>query len=289
MTDIQQLDPSRLVVGAEFRAPTVVQVMPTSIRDISQRDVDGIGFRIVFENHPLIPGVPGGLEILPLIVSPQILGVLAREKYRDSQQSQASAPSSLRIDESQRSVRACVVSTGRTEYSNVRCGCRGMSPVAMAWGGRSMAPEEMSGRSVTVRADDITAARRLAAALEHLGRLGDHQGATMVTADGRSVEVAPFLLDALHELVVLLAQGDDVALVPVHHDVSLPEAATLLNVSRPFLLQLLDTGELPARGIGDDRRIPLREVVEYKTRRHALNRDDLATALRVVQEAGAYD
>ncbi len=71
--------------------------------------------------------------------------------------------------------------------------------------------------------------------------------------------------------------------------VSLAEAATLLNVSGPFLLRLLDAGELPARGIGDERRIPLCEVREYNRRRRALNREDLATALRVVQEAGAYD
>jgi hypothetical protein len=53
--------------------------------------------------------------------------------------------------------------------------------------------------------------------------------------------------------------------------------------------QLLDTGELASHGEGDDRRVRVSDVVSYKQRRSADNRRDLATALAVAQEAGAYD
>jgi excisionase family DNA binding protein len=141
---------------------------------------------------------------------------------------------------------------------------------------------------ITVTAADVHAAQQLAEVLKRLQALNGG-GATMVMADGQTIEVAPFLLGALQQLVALLAQGDDVALIPIHRDVSLTEAALLLNVSQSFLLRLLETGEMASQGTGDDRRIPLREVVGYKAQRHVQNRVDLATALRVVQEAGAYD
>jgi excisionase family DNA binding protein len=148
-----------------------------------------------------------------------------------------------------------------------------------------MASETAIRQPITVTADDVQAAQQLAEAVRRL--TGD--GATLVTADGQHIQIAPVLLRAIQQLIAALAQGDDVTLVPSHHDVSLAEAATLLNVSQPFLFGLLDAGEMAAQGVGDDRRIPLREVVAYKERRYARGRENLAAALRVVQEAGVYD
>ncbi len=75
----------------------------------------------------------------------------------------------------------------------------------------------------------------------------------------------------------------------IDKDVSLAEAATLLDVSLPILIRSLETGAIPSTGMGDERRIKLRDLVAYKEQRSADNRRDLATALAVVQEAGAYD
>jgi excisionase family DNA binding protein len=152
-----------------------------------------------------------------------------------------------------------------------------------------MASETDIRQPITVTVEDIQMVQRLADALRRAGRLDDGQSVSLMTADGQTIEITPFLLGALQQVVELLAQGDDVALVPMHHDVSLSEAATLLNVSQPFLLGLLDAGEMTTQGTGDDRRIPLREVVAYKARRHARGLSNLSEALRIVQEAGSYD
>jgi len=112
---------------------------------------------------------------------------------------------------------------------------------------------------------------------------------SIVTATGQRVEVPASLVAVLQYLASLLAQGDAVTLVPVQRDVSLGEAATLLGVAVRFLNQLLDTGELTSHGEGDDRCVRVSDVVSYKQRRSADNRRDLATALAVAQEAGAYD
>ena len=152
-----------------------------------------------------------------------------------------------------------------------------------------MASETVDLGPITVTADDVPAAQRTVEALRDLLREGPAGSASIVAATGERVEVPASLVAALQSLASLLAQGDAVTLVPVQRDVSLAEAATLLGVSVTFLNLLLDTGELASHGEGDERRVRVHDLVSYKERRSAANRRDLATALAVAQEAGAYD
>src|SRR2546423_13693013 len=152
-----------------------------------------------------------------------------------------------------------------------------------------MASETVGQGPITVTADDVPAAQRTAEALRHLLREGPVGPASIVVATGERVEVPASVVAALQYLASLLAQGDAVILVPVQRDVSLAEAATLLGVAVRFLSEWLDTGELASHGEGDDRRVRVSDMVSYKERRSADNRRDLATALAVAQEAGAYD
>jgi excisionase family DNA binding protein len=152
-----------------------------------------------------------------------------------------------------------------------------------------MASDIVERTTVTIPAADIPAARRVAEALQHTGTDDGVRSATLVTAEGQTLELAGFLVDALQVLVALLAQGDDVALVPVRRDLSLDEAAILLGVSSVTLRELLDGNELPSTGTGAERRVQLDNLVAYKKQQSARNRAYLAEALAVAQEAGAYD
>lgn len=74
--------------------------------------------------------------------------------------------------------------------------------------------------------------------------------------------VLQLLLDVLAEM----AKGNAISLMPVNQEISTQEAATLLNVSRPFLVGLLEKNEIPFRKVGAHRRVYLKDVLEYKER-----------------------
>jgi excisionase family DNA binding protein len=108
-------------------------------------------------------------------------------------------------------------------------------------------------------------------------------------ADGRQQALPQPLVAALDILATLLAQGDDVALVPLQKELTTHEAAALLNVSRPFLIKLLDAGTIPSTKVGTHRRVRLRDVLAYRQRRSVRNKSLLDEALSYAQEHGGYD
>lgn len=68
----------------------------------------------------------------------------------------------------------------------------------------------------------------------------------------------------LREVLVSFATGTPVAVLPTHAELTTQQAADLLNVSRPYVIKLLDAGELAHRKVGTHRRIRIDDLQAYQ-------------------------
>lgn len=110
--------------------------------------------------------------------------------------------------------------------------------------------------------------RRLAAQ-----RLGERASVHIQVLDddkeAETVVVPASALRLLQHVLTEMAQGNAVTLIPIHTELTTQQAADLLNVSRPFLVGLLESGQIPYRKVGTHRRILFHDVMAYKQKNDA--------------------
>jgi excisionase family DNA binding protein len=90
----------------------------------------------------------------------------------------------------------------------------------------------------------------------------------------------------LARVLAYMAAGRGVSLVPQHAELTTQQAAELLNVSRPFLIGLLDAGEIKYRTVGKHRRIRADELLDYKRRDDQRRRQAADELTQLDQEMG---
>lgn len=138
--------------------------------------------------------------------------------------------------------------------------------------------------------EPVRATEQEAGVLKHLDQLlrPEEPQAKLVSATGEEIAIPESVYRLLRETVHLLASGRAVSLVPLHYELTTQEAADLLNVSRPFLIKLLEQREIPYAMVGSHRRIRIDDLLAYKHRRDANRREHLRQLTQFSQDEGFY-
>ena len=107
----------------------------------------------------------------------------------------------------------------------------------------------------------------------------------VVDSEGE-IEVPVSALRMLIDILANMAQGNAISLVPIHAELTTQQAADFLGVSRPYLVGLVERGELPHRKVGTHRRIFFRDLLNYQQKRLAQSRAAFAELSAQAQELG---
>lgn len=107
--------------------------------------------------------------------------------------------------------------------------------------------------------------------------------------DGEAIPIPESVYQVLRKVVHELLAGKAVDFVSLSPELTTQEAADLLNVSRPYLVKLLDQGSIPYHKVGTHRRLYYEDLMEYKHQRDHQRRQKLRELTQLSQDAGLYD
>lgn len=83
---------------------------------------------------------------------------------------------------------------------------------------------------------------------------------------GQELAIPKSAARLLAHILTEMSQGNAVTIVPVHAEITTQAAADFLNVSRPYLVNLLEQGKIRFHKVGTHRRIRFHDLQEYKER-----------------------
>jgi excisionase family DNA binding protein len=111
----------------------------------------------------------------------------------------------------------------------------------------------------------------------------------MVGADGERLALSPRTQQLVRKIVESLAEDQVIVMHSMKKDLTTQQAADLLNVSRPYLIKLLDEGAIPFTKVGTHRRIQYDDLMAYSIIWKAEQKRLLDELTKLGEEMGGYD
>jgi excisionase family DNA binding protein len=142
---------------------------------------------------------------------------------------------------------------------------------------------------VSIPPSEAVAALAKRTSLVLASRLGDDDLMRLRIMGGPPAETVTLPAAAVRLLVRILeemSRGNAVTVIPVEAELTTQEAADMLHISRPSLIQLLDEGKIDYRRVGTHRRVRFDALMKYKRQTDAARRAALADLAAYDQELG---
>jgi excisionase family DNA binding protein len=121
----------------------------------------------------------------------------------------------------------------------------------------------------------------------------DHSRATAITLVDESghqtepaIKLPPHALRLIAQVLGAMGERRPITIVPAQHEFTTVEAAHYLNVSRPFVIKEIETGQLKHRMVGTHRRIAYEDLVEYQRKMQGRQEKALQQLADNAQELG---
>ena len=135
--------------------------------------------------------------------------------------------------------------------------------------------------------EDLEMARVASRAVARLNGRGAVRVDAVADREPRQTFVLPAVaVRMLTEMLTHLGEGRSVAVMPADAELTTQQAADMLNVSRPYLIRLLDERRLPHHMAGTHRRVKLNDLIAYRAERDARSQ---AARQQLVEEAQELD
>ena len=135
---------------------------------------------------------------------------------------------------------------------------------------------------MAVRPDDRALARQALALLRNRPR-------RLALPNGGTVWFPKAAVDGLIETLQAIADGDTATVIRTPRELTTQQAATVLNVSRPTVIRLVEEGRLPGRMVGTHRRIPASSVLKLRDEHIVQRRQALDDMVADAEALGLYD
>jgi excisionase family DNA binding protein len=113
--------------------------------------------------------------------------------------------------------------------------------------------------------------------------------AKLIGPDGETRILPSTLYSFLLTLLATLKNGHSVTILQSNASLTTVEASKLLGISRQFLVKLLEKNELAHHKVGTHRRLYVRDVLAYKSKRDTARRKNLDDLSRAEHEEGIYN
>jgi excisionase family DNA binding protein len=111
----------------------------------------------------------------------------------------------------------------------------------------------------------------------------------LIGPSGERIELPGTVVEVLRTAVEFMSHGQTVTLIPDNQAITTQRAADILGMSRPFFIKQIESGLMAHHRVGNQRRVYLRDVLEFAKKRDKERLAALDLLARDAFEAGLYE